>query len=129
MLVGFHAWFTRDMLPADQQIAPSLSIPVLQGDPEIFSDTPSRPSLIYFFAPWCNVCAASAHNIRNLRRLRDETDLTIALVALDWQSIEEVSEYVQRHELETTILLGNWQTASEWQIKAFRASGSCLTES
>jgi thiol-disulfide isomerase/thioredoxin len=76
-------------------------------------------ALVYFFAPWCHVCAASAHNIRNLQKIRGSDDLAIMMVALDWQNVEEIREFVEKHELDVEILLGNRGTAKDWRISVF----------
>jgi thiol-disulfide isomerase/thioredoxin len=76
-------------------------------------------TLIYFFAPWCKVCAASSGNIESLRSLRSEDDLKVFLVALDWQTESEVDEYVKRYEITVPVLLGDRKIANDWNIYAF----------
>jgi len=78
-----------------------------------------RPALVYFFAPWCQVCAASAHNIRNLRRAVDEEDLSVFMVALSWDTVAEVQDYAARHELDVPVLLGTRETSRDWGISVF----------
>jgi peroxiredoxin len=114
---GIHLYRTADMLNASGEAAPALFLPTLDGGQAGLER--GRPGLVYFFAPWCTWCAASAHNIRNLRTLRDERELSVFLVALSYQSIEEVQAYVDRHELEVTILLGTRQTAEQWGVSVF----------
>lgn len=117
LIGGVHLYRTQDMLNADNEPAPPLSLESLAGDIVILSG--DRPALVYFFAPWCNICAASAHNIRNLRRLRNEDQLQILLVALDWQEVADVKAFVDRHELDVDVLLGTPGTASDWGVSVF----------
>ena len=65
------------------------------------------------------MCAASADNLVRLRRWRDEEDLEIVAVALDWQSAEEVREYVERHDLNVKVVLGSREVTRDWQIQAY----------
>ena len=40
-------------------------------------------------------------------------------MVLDWQDIEEVRDYVERHELDLPVVLGDSQIAQDWQVYAF----------
>jgi peroxiredoxin len=113
------AYQSRNMLEPGGQPAPPLSGMTLDGEPYDLADATSRPALVYFFAPWCKVCAASSGNLNRLRRWRDATELEMVAVALAWHSAEEVSAYVERHELDVTVILGDAQVAGNWQIYAF----------
>jgi len=75
--------------------------------------------MVYFFAPWCRICAASSGNLNRLRRWRDPDDIEIVAVALDYGSAEEVREYVERHELDVTVVLGDTNVSRQWQIRGF----------
>jgi thiol-disulfide isomerase/thioredoxin len=119
VLSGVHLYRTQDMLNANNEPAPPLTLTTLDGAIDGLDESAGRPTLVYFFAPWCHFCAASAHNIRNLRRIRDEEDLNILLVALDWQTADEVREYVTRHELDLPVLLGTRETSRHWGVSVF----------
>ena len=110
---------SRNMLATGDEAAPGLRGTTLAGEPYDLANAQSRPALVYFFAPWCRICAASAGNLNRLRRWRDESDLEMVAVALDWRSVEEVSAYVERHELDIPVVLGDASVASNWQIYAF----------
>lgn len=113
------AFQSRNMLAADGEFAPALRGTTLVGQPYSLADQRERPALVYFFAPWCKICAASADNLVRLRRWRDEEDLEIVAVALDWRSAEEVREYVERHRLNVKVVLGSADVARDWQIRAY----------
>ena len=110
---------SRNMLATGGQVAPELRGMTLAGEPYNLADYESRPALVYFFAPWCKVCAASAGNLNRLRRWRSDSDLEMVAVALDWREAEEVRDYVQRHDLDITVVLGDSNVARQWQIYAF----------
>ena len=119
VFLAVTAFQTRQMLPTDRQPAPQLTAAILQSGSYELDLSASRPVLVYFFAPWCTYCAVSSGNLVRLRRWRDESDLEIISVALDWQSVEEVRGYAERHELNMPVLLGDRQTAQDWQVYAF----------
>ncbi len=113
------AWQSRNMLATGGEAAPGLRGTTLAGEPYDLVNAGDRPALVYFFAPWCKVCAASAGNLERLRRWRDESELEMVAVALSWDSVEEVRDYVERHELDLPVVLGDANVARNWQIYAF----------
>jgi hypothetical protein len=119
ILTGVLAYQSRNLLPTDALPAPTLSAKVLTGGIIDLQADNAPATLVYFFAPWCKICAASSSNINYLRRLRGEEDLRVLMVALDWQSVDEVQGYVDRHEISVPVLLGNRKIASDWNIYAF----------
>ncbi|NCF50374.1 redoxin domain-containing protein [Gammaproteobacteria bacterium] len=119
VFAAVSAFQARNMLAADRQPAPELQLVTLEGTPYALADLPARPVLIYFFAPWCRVCAASADNLTRLRGLREADRLEILTVALDWQSVGELQAYAARHELNVPVLLGNADVARDWHVYAF----------
>jgi peroxiredoxin len=116
---GMLAFQSRNMLAADGQVAPELQGTTLTGEPYNLADAKARPALVYFFAPWCKICAASSGNLNRLRRWRDTEEIEIVAVALDWADAEDVRDYVERHDLNVTVVLGDANVSRQWQIQAF----------
>lgn len=117
--VALLAFQTRNMLATDGQAAPALRGTTLTGQLYDLENAGGRPALVYFFAPWCNFCAASSGNLNRLRRWRDTDDIEIVAVALDWGAATEVRDYVERHDLNVTVVLGDANITRQWQIQAF----------
>ena len=113
------AFQSRNMLSAGGEPAPALQGTTLEGEPYDLAEHGERPALVYFFAPWCRICAASADNLVRLRRWRDVDELEIVAVALDWESADEVRDYVDRHGLNVKVLLAGADVARDWQIQAY----------
>ena len=110
-----HAWNTRD-LPGDEPM-PALHLPLLDGDRPPVDIAGTGPGVVYFFAPWCFYCRNS---IDNLDDLADSGDIAWArAVALEYGSVEAVREFVAETGLRQPVLLGNRQTAGDWNIRAF----------
>lgn len=116
---GVLAFQSRNMLGADGEVAPELTGITLNGQPYDLEDARARPALVYFFAPWCKICAVSSGNLNRLRRWRDSEEIEIVAVALDWQTADDVRAYVERHDLEVTVVLGDANVARQWQIQAY----------
>lgn len=116
---GVLAFQSRNMLAADGEAAPALRGVTLTGQPYDLEDASAKPALVYFFAPWCKICAASSGNLNRLRRWRDTDEIEIVAVALDYRSADEVRDYVERHDLRVTVVLGDANVAGQWQIQAF----------
>ena len=113
------AFQSRNMLATDGQQAPALRGATLDGKIYDLADADGRPALIYFFAPWCKFCAASADNLSRLRRWRDEDDIEIIAVGLDWSTPQEIHEYAERHDLNVTVVIGDTNVARQWRVQAF----------
>ena len=113
------AFQSRNMLSTDGQVAPALRGVTLSGDLYDIDSVGSRPALVYFFAPWCKICAASADNLARLRRWRDAESIEILAVALDWETADEVRAYAERHGLNVTVVLGDATVAREWRVQAY----------
>ena len=118
-VAAVYLFQTRNLLETGAAAAPPLALETLDGGRFDLHRQGDLTTLVYFFAPWCHVCAASAHNLRATRRSQPEDELAIVLVALDWQSVEEVRRYVEEHGLDVTTLLGDRNTAADWQVPGF----------
>ena len=113
------AFQSRNMLDIAEQSAPALQTSTLSNSVFDLGAVDARPTLVYFFAPWCHYCAFSSDNLVRLRRLRDETELRIITVALDWQSVDEVEEYAEQHKLNVPVLLGDASISRDWKVYGF----------
>ena len=117
--MGISAYQARNLLATEGQVAPALRAQTLQGTLYDLADTKDRPVLIYFFAPWCPYCSASAANLVRLREWRSTEALEILVVALDWETAEQIQAYSDEHELNMPVLLGDPSVARDWKISGF----------
>ena len=119
VFVAATAYQSRNMLPAGQEAAPELRAVTLGGPAYDLGDATGRPALIYFFAPWCKICGASADNLERLHRWWEGGEFEIVAVALDWTSAEEVRVYAERLELSMPVLLADASVRRQWQVQAY----------
>jgi thiol-disulfide isomerase/thioredoxin len=114
-----YAWQTRDLLPAGaRDAAPPLPGMQASGAPFDPGVLTGRTTIVYFFAPWCGVCAASAPQLRWFEAFAGGS-VRVVLVALDFESRAEVAAWAARHELDVPVLLGDRATASAWRIRGY----------
>ena len=119
VFMAISAYQARNLLDTDRLPAPYLGVTTLEGEPFELAGVAGSPVLIYFFAPWCPYCSASADNIVRLRKLRDEDGLAILMVALDWEDSAQIQEYAASHELNVPVLLGDDSVVEKWHVFAF----------
>jgi thiol-disulfide isomerase/thioredoxin len=118
VFLGVHAWQTRGLLPAgDRVVAPSVVLHDLDGrEWRLPQDLRGRPAVVYFFAPWCAVCAASSPQLRWFRSLRG-SEVPVIMVGLDGHDENELHEYRARHGLERVpVLVGDADVGAAYRV-------------
>lgn len=110
-----HAWNTRN-LPQGAAI-PNLPEARLDWNGQAGQLPSGGVGVVYFFAPWCTYCK---HSIGNLEQLLNTGELAWATtVALDYSNVEEVREFARETGLTLPVLMGDLETARDWNIQAF----------
>lgn len=116
---GIHAWRSHDLLPADDRtIAPAFDLADLEGRRWSLDALQGKPAVLYFFAPWCGVCAASSPQLRWFDRWSGD-DVRVVLIGLDWTNRAELVDYARRHELSLPVLEGGTDTAARYRIRGY----------
>jgi len=119
IVVGIQAWRARDLLPADERTAaPAFELTDLDGRTRRSTDLAGKPAVIYFFAPWCGVCAASSPQLRWFHRWRGD-DVQVLLIGLDYASPAELHEYARKHELTMPVLVGTVETGAAYRVRGY----------
>ena len=110
-----NAWQSRHMLDVDNHVTVDGQLLVgLDGQTSTLVK-PDKPTLIYFFAPWCKVCSLSIGNLEYL----DSEKLNIVRVALDYSNLEEVQGFAEKHNISSQILLGHEGLKQQFQIQGY----------
>jgi peroxiredoxin len=119
IVVGIQAWRTHDLLPTGERVAaPGFDLADLQGQRWTPAALAGKPAVLYFFAPWCGVCAASAPQLRWFQRWMGD-EVQVVLVGLDWSSPAELEAYAARHDLTIPILLASSQTGADYRVPGY----------
>lgn len=109
------AWHTRDMLDADSGLMSELTLVSLEGDVERIGRDSKRPTVLYFFAPWCGVCRLSMGNLESL----DEAQVRVVAIALDYANQTEVEQFLQDIDVQVPTYLGTSELKQRFVIKAY----------
>lgn len=108
-------WQTRNLL-AEGQSAPyrDQSVSFLKQAPAPLI-APDKINVLYFFAPWCNICHYSINSLDNM----SSTDVNVIRVALDYQSVTEVTDFIIATNAQGAVALGDQYLQQAYQINAF----------
>lgn len=119
IILAVQAWRARDLLPADERSqAPPFELRDLDGRTWRNADLYGRPAILYFFAPWCSVCAASSPQLRWFDRLRGD-HVRVLLIGLDWAAPSELRDYATRHRLPMPVLAGDGDTGAAYRVRGY----------
>ncbi len=94
---------------------PELELP--SANQVAYEPTADRPTLVYFFAPWCSVCHLSIDNLESF--YQQQTQFNVVAVALSYESPADVAQFLQQHQLTMPVLLGSDATAQLFRVQGF----------
>jgi len=111
------------MLPRDTAIVDITSstnktneLPTLMGE-TIPINSQGKTTILYFFAPWCQVCHASINNLQAIYQKNEEIE--VIAIALDFIDSEEIMKFTRKHQLTFPIALGNEAIKQSFEISAY----------
>jgi len=112
---SMHYFQTRNMA-SGRAVAFRLSS--LSGDSTTVPfNSEGKISLIYFFAPWCRVCKLSMSNLNKIQT--DMPYVNIQVVALDYESKDDVLAFVQELGITAPVFYGAEDVRKAWRISAY----------
>jgi len=76
-----------------------------------------KVTVLYFFAPWCQVCHASIGNLQAL--FQKNEDIDVVAIALDFTAKDEVMAFTSKHQLTFPIALGNEAIKQTFNISGY----------
>ncbi len=91
-------------------------VPTLMGE-TVSLNSQGKKTILYFFAPWCQVCHVSIGNLQALYEKNEHID--VIAVAMDYINVNEVMDFTKQHQLTIPIALGNEDIKHAFSISAY----------
>jgi len=88
-----------------------------QDNSAIFVQAQGKKTVLYFFAPWCQICNLSIENLEALHQKNKK--LAIMAIALDYEDRQSVVDFVKRHQLTFPVVYGTADIKVAFKIKAY----------
>ncbi len=76
-----------------------------------------KKTIIYFFAPWCQVCNFSIDNLQSV--YQKNPDLNVIAIALDFVDVAEVRKFTNNHQLTFPVALGTASVKADFQVPGY----------
>lgn len=106
-----------DMLSTGEQITPqTVSLETLD-DKTIELANFKKTTIIYFFAPWCQICHISISNLQETYEKNQQ--INVIAIALDYVDKKEVFDFSSQHQLTFPIALGTEQIKHQFKIEGY----------
>ena len=125
-IVSAIFWYqSRNMLDKGHQIGQIQTLGQINSDltlvlksQKLALANSDKPTLVYFIAPWCGVCHLSIDNLQSLYTSH-QREVNLLVVALSYQTVDEVEDFVAEHELIFPVYLGEHSVAEAFNVSAF----------
>jgi thiol-disulfide isomerase/thioredoxin len=98
----------------DEDIAPDFSLADLDGNEVTLGESEGRVRLIDFWATWCAPCREEIPMLKELDA--DYRDAGLTILAISDESVDEIREFVDKHEIPYTNLIGTEEVAVEYIV-------------
>lgn len=85
----------------------------IQGRTHRLEDYRGKWVLVNFWATWCSPCLTEIPELVSLHRDHKDKDLMVIGIALQSESIKEVSEFAQEHGINYPVVVGDFKTAKQ----------------
>lgn len=115
IVFAVSVWQSRNMLGVDSHISIDRQRLVSLDGQTSSLTKPNKSTLIYFFAPWCEVCSLSIGNLEYL----NSDKINIVRIALDYSNVEEVQNFAAQHNISSQILLGHEGLKQQFKIQGY----------
>lgn len=108
---------SADLLSSGQP-APDVQLTSLTGERASLADYRGKRTLVVFWAPWCGVCGAESDNVDRVRDWLGDR-VQVVSVALDYQSRQDVEQFVAEHDVDYPVLLGDTRAREAFRIDVY----------
>jgi thiol-disulfide isomerase/thioredoxin len=106
-----------DMLSASADVTPAPQTLKTLKNNVITLHAEGKKTIVYFFAPWCQVCNFSIDNLQSF--YLENPEINVIAVALDFVDEEEVMKFTNNHQLTFPVALGNEQVKADFKVLGY----------
>jgi peroxiredoxin len=109
--------------PQEGFLAPSFSLPRLNGSVVNLIDYKGRVVLVNFWATWCGPCKMEIPSLIRLYQKRKSTDFEIVAISLDRTPASKVADFVKAKQMDFPILLNpEGEVSEKYLVRGIPAS-------
>jgi thiol-disulfide isomerase/thioredoxin len=105
------------MLSSSDDVVPVVHQLKTIMDQEISLQANGKKTIVYFFAPWCQICNLSIDNLQSI--YQKTPNIEVIAVALDFVDVEQVKKFTMNHQLTFPIALGNETVKSDYKVMGY----------
>lgn len=119
VFLGISAWQERDLLPADAQPAPSITLVDLNGETVSLSAYAGRPVQLHFWATWCGVCRRQHGALNAVHSQIDDDGPVLISIVVDSGDRAAVAAYAAERGVEYPVWMDTGAAARAFNVSAF----------
>ena len=112
------SWFKTSSMLSGHQIkeVQAFILPTIHDELVDLKATKAK-TIVYFFAPWCEICHASIGNLQAIYEKNDEID--VIAVALDYGDKSDVLAFTAKHQLTFPVAYGDEKVKKSFKIQGY----------
>lgn len=101
VLILVDRWRTRNMVRGGEPVPP-MQCATVNGEPFSLEDYRGKKIVLYFFAPWCQVCGMNWGAIQRAEGLLGDS-AEVVPVMLGWQDMPQAEQYVTKKNISVPV--------------------------
>lgn len=106
-----------DMLSSSDDVVPNVHNLKTTANTDIALIANGKKTIVYFFAPWCQICNMSIDNLQNIYQKNPQ--INVVAVALDFVDDDEVLAFTSKHQLSFPVALGNERVKADFKVQGY----------
>lgn len=106
-----------EMLSSSADVVPNAHSLKTITNADITLSANGEKTIVYFFAPWCQICNISIDNLQNIYQKNPQ--INVIAVALDFVDDEEVLAFTNNHQLTFPVALGNERVKADFKVQGY----------
>lgn len=117
LIWGITWWQSRNLVDKGTTI-PDFALLNTSETMVYASDMKGKPTLLYFFAPWCGICNQTAPSLA--KSFKDRDDVQFFMIGLSYDSVSQLESFGEKHGVPPqNILIGNDKIQELFAIEQF----------